>query len=164
MHAGGRLLATSQQGGQGVHVHSAVLMQHRELQRGHSPRTVSRLAQRSECSSWLQECKQLQESMRKCVIVPPASCSLLLSSSHRFWGPQQLSAAHILRAAAKSLPVLMRGGEGSRKQETPSHIFACSHAAACTPAAMSCIYSTVPAARRCEVNGRSHLLRAAARV
>ena len=66
-----------------MHVHSAVLMQHRELQRGHSPRTVSRLAQRSECSSWLQECKQLHESMRKCVMVSPASCSLLLLSSHR---------------------------------------------------------------------------------
>jgi len=76
MHAGGRLLATSQQGGQGEQVHSAVLMQHRCFSAAaihlatpcgwHSGVNAS-------SSSWLQECKQLHESMRKCVILSPAS-------------------------------------------------------------------------------------------
>ena len=46
MHAGGRLLATSQQGGQGVHVHSAVLMQHRELH-GESERSTVQMQHRA---------------------------------------------------------------------------------------------------------------------
>ena len=75
MHAGGRLLSTSQQGEQGVHIFSVVLMQRRRASvppAKHSPQRLAASGVKAS-SSWLQECKQLQESMRKCVVVPPAS-------------------------------------------------------------------------------------------